>query len=76
MLGVEDDTDNAKYNAAGVFLEGKGYVQGEFAYYKEPVTVQLAQQLAGANVQQDGGRRIGKIIWWIIAIIESGYSHR
>lgn len=69
ITGVEDDTDNAKYNSAGVFLEGKGYGQGKFAYYKEPETVQETQQFAGTNVQQDGGGGIGKIIWWIICII-------
>ena len=69
ITGVEDDTDNAKYNSAGVFLEGKGYGQGEFAYYKEPETVQEPQQFAGTNVQQEGGGGIGKVIWWIIGII-------
>ena len=68
ITGIEDDTDNAKYNSAGVFLEGKGYGQGEFAYYKEPEAVQKIQQFAGTNVQQDGGG-IGKTIWWIIGII-------
>lgn len=69
ITGVEDDTDNAKYNSAGVFLEGKGYGQGEFAYYKEPETVQETQQFSGANLQQDEGSGCGQIIWWIIAII-------
>ena len=69
LTGVEEDTDNAKYNSAGVFLEGKGSGQGEFAYYKEPEAVQQTQQFSGANVQQDSGGGFGKIIWWIIGII-------
>lgn len=69
ITGVEDDTDNAKYNSAGVFLEGKGYGQGEFAYYREPEAVQETQQFSGANVPQDSGGGFGKIIWWIIGII-------
>lgn len=69
ITGVKDDTDNAKYNSSGVFLEGNGYGQGEFAYYKEPEAIQETQQFAGTNVQQDGGGGIAKIIWWIIGII-------
>lgn len=44
ITGVEEDTDNAKYNSAGVFLEGKGYGQGEFAYYREPESIPKTQQ--------------------------------
>lgn len=69
ITGVEDDTDNAKYNSAGAFLEGKGYGQGEFAYYKKPETIQDTRQSAGTNVQQGSGGGIGKVIWWIIGII-------
>lgn len=69
ITGIEDDTDYAKYNSAGVFLEGKGYGQGEFAYYKEPEAIQRSQHVAGTNVPQDGGGDIGKVIWWVIGII-------
>lgn len=58
-----------KVFSAGVFLEGKGYGQGEFAYYKEPEVVQETQQFSGVNVQQNGGGGYGKIFWWIIGII-------
>ena len=70
ITGVEDDADNAKYNSAGVFLEGKGYGQGEFAYYKEPEVVQETQSFPETIAQKDskgGGNR--KILWWIIGII-------
>lgn len=68
ITGVEDDSDNAMYNSSGVFLEGKGYGQGEFAYYKEPTTVQETQETAGSN-DQDGGGSVSAIVWGFIGII-------
>ena len=69
ITGVEDAENSAKYNSQGEFLEGKGYGQGEFAYYKESTQTQPVQQFAGNEVQQEGGGGFGKIIGWIIGII-------
>lgn len=69
ITGVKDDKDNAKYNSAGVFLEGKGYGQGEFAYYKEPEGVEEPEQPAESEKQRGGCRGIGKFILWTIVII-------
>lgn len=33
---VDDGSDKAKYNIKGEFLEGEGYGEGQFAYYKDP----------------------------------------
>ena len=69
ITGVEDNENSAKYNSQGAFLEGKGYGQGEFAYYKETTQVNAAQHFAGNDVQQETQGGFGKIIWWIIGII-------
>lgn len=35
ITGIGDNSDFAKYNSNGDFIEGTGYGQGEFAYYKD-----------------------------------------
>ncbi|MGM9778979.1 MAG: zinc ribbon domain-containing protein [Prevotella sp.] len=69
ITGVEDNENSAKYNSQGAFLEGKGYGQGEFAYYKETSQVNAVQHFSGNDVQQEGQGGFGQIIWWIICII-------
>ncbi len=69
ITGVEDPENSAKYNSQGVFLEGNGYGQGEFAYYKESTQTQSVQQFADNEVQQEGDGGNGMIIWWTISII-------
>lgn len=70
ITGVEDNADSARYNSDGEFLDGTGYGQGEFAYYKKNVQQTFQNtptHVAGADEAVSGG--YGKIIWWIIGII-------
>lgn len=70
ITGVDEDSDNAKYNSNGEFLEGKGYGQGEFAYYQPSNNNSSEQEITSADQNADGtSGGYGKIIWWIIGII-------
>lgn len=57
ITGVESDDDNAKYNADGDFLEGKGYGQGEFAYYRDP---EIFQE------KSEGNGILHTMIFWLL----------
>ena len=67
ITGVEDDLNKAKYNSSGEFLEGEGYGQGEFAYYKEPEYSQDVQEYNEADGQEENNA--SKYIWYVIGFI-------
>lgn len=66
---LDDDENSAKYNSDGEFLDGRGYGQGEFAYYEpsESVREESYVQSGASDIPEDSSDSgVSSIIWWII----------
>lgn len=69
VISIADDIENSsKYNAEGDFLEGKGYGQGEFAYYKAPKSEsnESYSKYEETTLQPEENGINWNFIWWIL----------